>query len=112
MLHKMKLQKKPFALITAGNKTIEMRLNDEKRQKVKIGDLIEFTEVDSGKTALGKVTNLFRYKDFIVLYSNLDKVALGYKEDEFANPADMSVYYPDEDVKKYGALGIQIELIK
>lgn len=43
MIHKMKLHNKPFNLIKEGSKIIELRLYDEKRAKVKIDDIIEFT---------------------------------------------------------------------
>ena len=45
MLHKMKLNESPFERIKNGTKTIEFRLYDEKRQKIKIGDKIEFSKV-------------------------------------------------------------------
>ena len=38
MLHKMKLNESPFERIKNGTKTIEFRLYDEKRQKIKIRD--------------------------------------------------------------------------
>ena len=41
MKHKMKLNNGPFERIKNGTKTIELRLNDEKRQLLKIKDLIE-----------------------------------------------------------------------
>ena len=110
MLHKMKLQPKPFASIKAGRKTIEMRLNDEKRQKVAIGDEIEFTEVVSGQTLICKVTNVYRYVDFAALYSNHDKAALGYKKTETADPNDMLVYYDKENIARYGVIGIEIKV--
>ncbi len=37
-MHQMKLQNSPFQKIQKGMKTIELRLYDEKRQKVKVGD--------------------------------------------------------------------------
>ena len=40
MIHKMNLAAEPFEQIASGRKTIEMRLLDEKRQKLMIGDLI------------------------------------------------------------------------
>ena len=43
MLHKMKLKLSPFEKIENGSKMIELRLFDEKRQKVQVGDFIEFT---------------------------------------------------------------------
>ena len=42
MKHEMKLNNGPFERIKNGTKTIELRLNDEKRQLLKIKDLIEF----------------------------------------------------------------------
>ena len=46
MLHKMRLNKEPFDEMKNGTKTIEFRLYDEKRQKVKIGDKIEFSKLE------------------------------------------------------------------
>ena len=43
MIYKMKLYSDSFEKIKFGSKTIEMRLNDEKRKAIKIGDFIEFT---------------------------------------------------------------------
>lgn len=40
MKHEMKLNNGPFERIKNGTKTIELRLNDEKRQLLKIKDLI------------------------------------------------------------------------
>lgn len=44
MQHKMHLNHGPFKLIKQGTKTIELRLNDEKRQVLKENDLIEFAD--------------------------------------------------------------------
>ena len=42
MLHKMKLRPKYFDCIKNGTKRIELRLNDEKRSIIQLGDEIEF----------------------------------------------------------------------
>jgi ASC-1-like (ASCH) protein/ADP-ribose pyrophosphatase YjhB (NUDIX family) len=111
MLHKMKLQDDPFKKISDGTKTIEMRLYDEKRKKVKAGDLIEFTNIESNEKLVTRVTNVYRYKDFNELYENHDKVSLGYNEVEEANPSDMLLYYSNYDIEKYGAVGIELKLL-
>lgn len=111
MLHEMKLQDDPFKKISDGTKTIEMRLYDEKRRKLKSGDLIEFTNITSNEKLKIQVINLYRYKDFDELYQNHDKVSIGYNENEKANPSDMSMYYSDEDIEKYGVVGIKIKVI-
>ena len=43
MTHKMHLDKGPFQKIWYGAKTIELRMFDEKRREIKVGDIIEFS---------------------------------------------------------------------
>ena len=47
MKHEMKLQQKYYDFIKRGTKRIEIRLFDEKRQKIKIGDTIKFLKEDN-----------------------------------------------------------------
>ena len=89
MIHKMNLWNDSFISIKNKTKTIEMRLNDEKRSKIKIGDIIEFTNTTTLETLNVKVDNIFKYDDFEQLYSHHDKISIGYKEDEVADPKDM-----------------------
>ena len=111
MIHKMNLWNDSFISIKNKTKTIEMRLNDEKRSKIKIGDIIEFTNTTTLETLNVKVDNIFKYDDFEQLYSHHDKISIGYKEDEVADPKDMLMYYKNEDIKKYGVLGISVRVI-
>ena len=48
MTQKMNLNPEPFEMIFSGQKTIELRLNDEKRQMIKVGDMIEFIQNETG----------------------------------------------------------------
>ncbi len=111
MLHYMKLQNEPFGKIKNGSKTIEMRLNDEKRKLVNVNDNIEFTNIVTKETLTVVVTNLFHYKDFNELYKNHDYLSLGYNQGEKASPDDMSKYYDKEEIKKDGVLAIEIKVI-
>ncbi|MBQ8145876.1 MAG: RNA-binding protein [Clostridia bacterium] len=111
MRHSMNLHSSPFCAIKSGQKTIEMRLCDEKRALIKIGDEIEFYQRDSGEKMLTRVRNLTKFKDFAELYEQYDKLNLGYNENEIADPDDMSKYYSKEQIKLYGVLAIEIELI-
>ena len=110
MTHYMNLWDDSFCAIKEGWKTIEMRLNDEKRSIIKVGDSIEFTNTTSQEKMLCIVLNLFHYPDFAELYKNHDKISIGYKEEEKADPNDMRKYYTTEQIEKYGVVGI--ELIK
>lgn len=114
MKHIMKLQASPFGMIESGKKTIELRLNDEKRQKLKIGDEIEFICTDDADKTVGvRVTNIYHFDNFAQLYKSLPLLKCGYTEDDvrFANPDDMNVYYPPDKQMKYGVIGIEIMLV-
>ncbi len=109
----MHLQKTPFENIKCGKKTIEMRLNDEKRSVIKENDIIIFIKIGSNTEYLKtRVKALHKYKNFEELYKNFDKISLGYAKNEIAKPDDMTKYYPKEEIEKYGVVGIEIEIIK
>lgn len=111
MIHNMNLQDNPFESIDKGIKTVEMRLYDEKRRKINIGDIILFDNDNTDKLIKTEVESLHIFRDFTELYNFFDKISLGYEEDEVVNPVDMSQYYSDEDIKKYGVVGIKIKKI-
>ena len=107
----MNLKPQPFDLIKAGCKDIEMRLNDEKRQKINIGDIIAFTNTESGEIIRVTVLNKHHFYSFDELYSSFDKARLGYMKNETADPNDMEIYYSKDKISKYGVLGIEIKPI-
>lgn len=111
MLYKMKLNNAPFIKIKSGKKTVELRLYDEKRQKLKNGDKIEFTNIKTGETLVCNVKRLHVFPSFEELYEHFDKISIGYDEDETADFKDMEKYYSKEDENKYGTVGIEIELM-
>ena len=60
--HQLTLATEPFNAITSGNKTIESRLYDEKRQKIQLGDEVTFTNRENtSQTVAVKVVGLLRY---------------------------------------------------
>ena len=112
MKHKMKLNNEPFNKIKNRTKTIEIRLNDEKRQLLNINDNIEFTNTETSEKIVVTIKALHKYPNFEELYKNFDKVSMGYKENEVANYKDMEKYYSEEEQNKYGVLGIEVEVRK
>lgn len=110
-MHEMRLNDEPFILIKNGSKTIELRLNDEKRRQIKVGDTITFTNRSNNEQISVVVINLHKYDSFEELYKNFDKISMGYKENEIAVPKDMELYYSKEEQDKYGVVGIEIKLL-
>ena len=109
--HEMKLYPAPFDLIKSGRKTVEMRLNDEKRRHIKIGDCIRFVNVGTGEKLVALVIGREEYPTFYELYREYDKISIGYGENEVPDPSDMLEYYTEENIEKYGALALIIELV-
>src|SRR3989339_455171 len=69
---KMRLHNKPFKLIENGQKIIEIRLNDKKRQLLQVGDVIEFLNRKTYKKINVKVIDLLCYNTFDELFKNYD----------------------------------------
>ena len=111
MIHKMNLWNDCFEAINEGWKTIEMRLNDEKRSLIIVNDVIEFTNITTNETMSCLVLKLYHYKTFDELYKNHSKLSIGYKENKIANPDDMLAYYSLDDINKYGVLGIELKVM-
>lgn len=110
MKYNMNLNNGPFKSIKNGTKVIELRLNDEKRKLLKVGDEIEFTNRDTNEKLLVDIINLYNYASFDELYKHLDKIEMGYTADEVTDPKDMETYYSKEEQEKYGVLGIKIKV--
>ena len=109
-VHNMKLNDIPFQSIKDGTKTIEMRLYDDKRRKVQVGDVIEFTHIDTKEKLRVNVIALHIYPSFEDLYNKFDKILLGYAPHEIALYTDMEQYYLSTEIQKYGVVGIELTL--
>ncbi len=111
-IHHMKLNPVPFAMIKSGTKTIELRLNDKKRQALQIGDTICFTNTETAETLTASVVNLHHFHSFEELYATLPLLQCGYTCDniETADASDMEQYYTTEEQANYGVVGIELKL--
>ena len=87
MTHCMNLELSAFLKIANGSKTIELRLNDEKRQKIKIGDTIEFHCGEINSIIFATVIKLHKFPNFEQLYKALPLEKCGYSKDNLKNSA-------------------------
>ena len=111
MIHEMRLNNEPFIMVKEGIKTVELRLLDEKRKTLRVGDKIIFTNRANNEKIDVLVTNLFKADSFAPIYEKYSKVAMGYNEEDDAKPEDMEEYYSKEEIKKYGCIAIEIEKV-
>lgn len=110
----MKLQPEYFNKIKAGTKTYEIRLNDEKRRNIKVGDNIIFKNNDNPlEGVIVKVVDLKRFDNFLEMAQILSLESIGC-ENMNAGQVDRLYhkFYSKEDEKTYGVLAIKIQLVK
>lgn len=114
MVFEMKLNQAPYNKIVAGDKTIELRLYDEKRRALKIGDYIIFSDAnDSKRRLLVIVRGLYHSENFEELFDDISLVKCGFDTSVTMDMAAnrMHEYYLEEEISRYGVLGIKIELV-
>ena len=90
MNHKMKLQPKYYDFILNGTKRIEIRLNDEKRRMIKVGDTITFYK----EPLLNESYNITLLADKSI------------SKEELLN--ELEKFYSKEKQEQYGVLGIEV----
>ena len=113
IVHRMSLNEEPFEKMLRGVKTIEVRCNDEKRQKIKVNDMILFQLVNhKDKYIIARVKALYPVPTFHELYSAFDFSEFGctgYTMEQMLK--ETAEIYSAEKELKYGALGIRVEKI-
>lgn len=110
-MHKLNVQEKYYNLLKSGAKTIELRLYDEKRQAIRIGDTIEFSNLsDTTDTFKANVINLHRAESFAALCDKIDPRRAGMADKEELITV-LKEFYPEERQKAYGVVGIEIKRI-
>jgi ASC-1-like (ASCH) protein/multidrug transporter EmrE-like cation transporter len=108
--HRLSLRDEYFGKIKRGEKTVEVRLFDKKRQKIKTCDGIEFINQDTGEKMLCEVLALHRFDGFIQLFESEYAAACGIVRDTPALMRDeMYSFYTKEDEAMLGVVGIEIQ---
>lgn len=111
MIHEMKLQSKYYDFIQNGTKRIELRLNDEKRALINLGDTIKFLKLPELIESMEvTVIGLLRYASFAELFNDFSIDIMADKsmtKEELLNV--LQEFYMPEKQKEYGVLGIRIE---
>ncbi|ACB59817.1 protein of unknown function DUF437 [Exiguobacterium sibiricum 255-15] len=113
MLHNMGLYEEPFHSIQTGKKVIEIRLNDQKRQAIKVDDLIEFKNLSNGEQLTVRVTKRETFKDFQSLYEKISLEAIdciGWSMPELLK-STYAIYLKEAE-QQFGALALTIEIIE
>jgi ASC-1-like (ASCH) protein len=103
----MGIYKRYFDLITTGHKTIEIRVNDSSRKKIKVGSLIRFR--CQGDQVLTRVTRVARYASFEEMFDHEPVTSvnpLATREEQLANIRQ--IYPPEREALGVVAIGIEL----
>ena len=107
----MKLADEPFEKIASGEKTLEIRLNDEKRRQIQVGDVLVLTRSSRSLDKIkARVVALYPFESFAALFSSalFEKTGCGgMSADEAA--AGMYQYYTKAQEEEFGVLAIEID---
>ena len=107
----MKLTADPFERIEKGTKVIEVRLFDDKRKAVGLGDSITFFKLPKlEETLRTEVTGLSRFNSFKELFTVFGTKPFGHPENMTIaeQVLGMRDVYSEEKEKRFGVLGIHI----
>ncbi len=100
-----------FELVKNGKKDIEVRLNDEKRQQLKVGDHLVFLKRPDEIEKVEATVKELKY------FNNFKEVADYYEMERIHQPhltkeeyvLDMQRFYSKEEQEKYGVVCIRYE---
>lgn len=73
----MQLIHPQWLLIKSGLKTIEIRLNDAKRQALQVGDIVNFIDLTTGQQLTTQLIDITRFASFESLLSEYTAVQVG-----------------------------------
>ena len=108
MVHEMRLYEKSFKEVLNGSQKFNVRLYDEKRKLLNLGDIIVFHKFDEPeKTIMVRVIGLFRTISFHNLFITIDPELTGAPEKAHKKAIEMSELYSDSYIPKHEVLGIQ-----
>ncbi|MBO5096011.1 MAG: NUDIX domain-containing protein [Bacilli bacterium] len=113
MKHIMKINDKAFERMKNGQKLREYRVNDEKRQKVKIGDVIEFQKLSNLEDKIlmeVKEIELFKTLDVAITYHFKEDFSDRHENvDSTVNSFYQKGFCTKEEIEKYGLVVFKIE---
>ena len=109
----MHLNESVYRLVKNGTKRIEVRLLDEKRKGVKLGDEITFiSRANDNDRIRARVIGLLFYNTFADLVSDYDvEILMGKSMTKEDLIAELNKCYPAEEQAELGVVGIRFELI-
>ena len=113
MKHEMKLRGIYFDKIKSGEKIYEIRLNDEKRQLIDVGDVLIFKkEPELKEELITEVKDLIYFATFDEMVNILPVKKIGFENMDKESVKNVYYqFYTKEAEKQYGVVAIKVKVI-
>ncbi|MEE3343430.1 MAG: ASCH domain-containing protein [Bacilli bacterium] len=102
-----------FEYVKHGTKNVEVRVNDEKRRRLKVGDKITFlmrpNDVESLDAVIEDLIYYKTFEDLVKDYTEEELYSSEYTKEEFLTL--LKRFYTDEEIEKYGTVAIKFRII-
>ena len=113
MTYEMKLRAIYFDKIKSGEKIYEIRLNDEKRQLIDVGDILIFKkEPELKEELITEVKDLVYFATFDEMVKTLPIKKIGFEnmDQEFVKNVYYQ-FYTKEAEQQYGVVAIKVKVL-
>ena len=110
----MRLNEPYFSSIYNGKKKYEIRINDEKRRELEVGNLITFIcRDDPTKQYTCEIEQLLYFDTFVELFNNIRKEDCGFKSTQTADEIEdlFLKFRPARGLNEQGIVAIKIKRI-
>ncbi len=108
----MSLRHEYYEMLTSGDKDVELRLYDEKRQKMHNGDTVLIYDAQNRADYIRcKIVRLHIAKSFADLTKKISISRTGFSSLGALTSAVSQFYNPDQE-SKYGIVGIELEIVE
>lgn len=108
-IYQMHVKQHYFDLLEAGNKSVEFRLNDAKRQCIKVGDKVRFVcQNDRSRFVVLAVSGIVASSSFDTLINKIDQTLLGGISPR-QQLQELKEIYDSADVQQYGVIALILE---
>jgi len=113
MKHEMKIRSIYFDKIKSGEKNYEIRLNDEKRKLIDVGDIIIFKrEPELKEELITEVKDLVYFNSFDEMLNTLPIKKIGFQDlDKESVKKIYYQFYSKEAEKQCGVVAIKVKVL-
>ena len=102
-----------FDIVLQGTKNVEVRVNDEKRRQLKVGDTLIFIKRGGDQEKLkGIIKELKYFSSFEEVFDTYEMERIYLEDTSLEEYVElMHQFYTEEEVQKYGVVAIEFELL-